>query len=221
MAGIIKAGTLHQSARVASHAEFNFDDMSDRAGEYLDSVKQRAVQIVTEAKQQAGSVTSRAQQQGLQAAQQAACQAAEAAVEAKWQHLLPALQQAIADLQRLKSAWMQQWERNAVQLAVAIAERILRKQLANQPEISQQWIREALELAAGSQRVTLQVNPDDFETLSERHALIAREFENLAPTDIVPHPDITPGGCRVVTEYGQIDQQLETQLARIQEEIAP
>jgi len=35
----------------------------------------------------------------------------------------------------------------------------------------------------------------------------------------VADPDITPGGCRVDTQFGSIDQQLETQLARIEEEL--
>ncbi len=221
MAGIIKAGTLHKGVTVARHIEFNFDDMSDRASDYLSSVKQQAANIVTSAHEQADGIKAEAQQDGHQAAAQAACQAAEAAIETKWQQLLPALREAINDLQLLKSTWLQEWERNAVQLAVAIAERIVRREIEHQPEISLQWVREGLELAAGSHRVKLQLNPADCETLSDRHQEIAQEFENLAPTDIVAHDEIKPGGCRIVTEYGQIDQQLETQLARIQEELAP
>ena len=34
-----------------------------------------------------------------------------------------------------------------------------------------------------------------------------------------PMPAITPGGCRVETRFGTIDQQFETQLARIEEEL--
>ena len=220
MAGIIKAGELHKGAKVARHVEFNFDDLSDRASEYLSTVKQQAAHIVTSAREQADGIKSEAQQQGHQAAAQAAVQAAEAAIENQWRQLLPALQAAIEEVQRLKSCWLQQWERNAVQLAVAIAERIVRRELQQQPEIQATWIREALELAAGSHHVKLQLNPADFQTLTERRDEIAAEFENLAPTDIVPHDEVRPGGCRVVTEYGQIDQQLETQLDRIRDELS-
>jgi flagellar assembly protein FliH len=220
MAGIIKAGELQKGAKVARHVEFNFDDMSDRASEYLSTVKQQAAHIVTSAREQADGIKSEAQQQGHQAAAQAAAQAAEAAIENQWRQLLPALHAAIEEVQRLKSCWLQQWERNAVQLAVAIAERIVRRELLQQPEIPTTWIREALELAAGSHHVKLQLNPADYQTLTERRDEIAAEFENLAPTDIVPHDEVRPGGCRVVTEYGQIDQQLETQLNRIREELS-
>ena len=220
MAGIIKAGELHQGGKAARHVEFNFNDMSDRANEYLSTVKQQAAHIVNSAREQAKGIKSEAQQQGHQAAAQAAVQAAEAAIEDQWRQLLPALHAAIEEVQRLKSCWLQQWERNAVQLAVAIAERIIRRELQQQPEISTAWIREALELAAGSHRVKLQLNPADFQTLTERMGDIAAEFENLAPTDIVAHDEVRPGGCRVVTEYGQIEQQLETQLDRIREELS-
>ncbi len=219
MAGIIKAGKLHQGAKVAQHVEFNLDDMTGRAEEYLGSVKRRAAHIVSSAREQAEGIKTEAQQQGRQSATQAACQAAEAAVERQWQQVLPALHEAVEELRQLKIRWMQQWENNAVKLAVAIAERIVRRQLQLQPEICEQWIREALELAAGSHRVKLQLNPADFEALAECRQALAAEFENLAPTDIVPHDEVQAGGCRVVTEFGEIDHQLETQLARIQEEL--
>ena len=40
----------------------------------------------------------------------------------------------------------------------------------------------------------------------------------LGDAELVADPAITPGGCRVETRFGVIDQQFETQLARIEEE---
>ena len=37
---------------------------------------------------------------------------------------------------------------------------------------------------------------------------------------IVADPDVSPGGCRVVTEFGVIDETYEAQLDRIAEELA-
>ena len=41
----------------------------------------------------------------------------------------------------------------------------------------------------------------------------------VAETEIVPDPAIGVGGCKVTTEYGEIDQQFEQQLRRIAEEL--
>ena len=49
-----------------------------------------------------------------------------------------------------KQAWLCAWEAGAVHLATAIAQRVIRRELERQPEITLTLVREALELAAGS-----------------------------------------------------------------------
>jgi flagellar assembly protein FliH len=41
----------------------------------------------------------------------------------------------------------------------------------------------------------------------------------LAPAEMIADPEISPGGCRIETLHGAIDQQFESQLARIEEEL--
>ena len=219
MACVIKAGKIIPSGTAVQHAEFNLEDMSQNASKYLDSVKHKAAQIVAQAQQQVRQMLVQAEQQGRQAAVEQAEKTALEAVEAKWQTLTPALQHAIDGTEQLKSAWMRHWEANLVQLVVAVAERVVRGELTRKPEIPQQWVRESLELAAGSDNLTLHLNPDDYEALGDQRQVIVREFGKLTPADVVPDPGITSGGCRVVTEYGHIDQQVESQLARIQQEL--
>ena len=40
-----------------------------------------------------------------------------------------------------------------------------------------------------------------------------------AAAELAADENISPGGCRVETEHGSIDQQIEAQLARILEEL--
>jgi flagellar biosynthesis/type III secretory pathway protein FliH len=54
--------------------------------------------------------------------------------------------------------------------------------------------------------------------LDSQREPIEQQFNQLATAKIVADPDISPGGCRVVTDYGVIDQQIESQLARIEQE---
>jgi flagellar biosynthesis/type III secretory pathway protein FliH len=37
--------------------------------------------------------------------------------------------------------------------------------------------------------------------------------------EVMVHDDVTPGGCRAVTRHGEIDLRIETQLARIEQEL--
>jgi flagellar assembly protein FliH len=133
--------------------------------------------------------------------------------------LLPALKQVVEDIRQAKQAWLTQWEKSAVHVAAAIAERIIRRELSNTPEITLTLVREALELAAGSSELRIHLNPGDHETLGARVEAILGELSGLAPAELAADPEITPGGCRVETRFGTIDQQFEAQLARIEEEL--
>jgi flagellar assembly protein FliH len=132
---------------------------------------------------------------------------------------LPALDEAIRSIQRAKQSWLNHWEKNVVGLAAAIAARVIRRQLTQTPEITLQLVREALELAAGGGRLQLRLNPADYDSLGSHAKQLAARLDTLAPAEVIPDPEISPGGCRVDTEFGAVDQQIEAQLARIEEEL--
>ncbi|MHB0955775.1 MAG: FliH/SctL family protein [Pirellulaceae bacterium] len=219
MATVIKAGKIVPSGTAVQHTEFNLEDMSAQASLYLESVRQKAAQIVAQAQQQAKQTLVQAAERGRQSAHEAAQKAALDAMTTKWQTLAPVLQQAIDDAAQLRSNWLRQWEQQVIQLAIAMAERLVRGELGRRPEISHVWIREALELASSGQSMTLRLHPTDHEMLGLLKQELIRDFSNLSATDIVPDASVAPGGCRVETEFGHIDQQLATQLKRIEEEL--
>jgi len=45
------------------------------------------------------------------------------------------------------------------------------------------------------------------------------EMAALGSAEVTADAQITPGGCRVETRFGSIDQQFESQLKRIEEEL--
>ncbi len=198
---------------------FNFDDMAVKAGQYLDKVKAEAVQIVVKAKQEAAVARQQAEAEGRRSAQKAVEQIVQKQLAQQLATLMPALQQAIEDIQHAKQAWLTHWEKSGVHLATAIASRIIRRELTTQPDIPLNLIREALELAVGSTQVCLHLNPADHSTLGSQAQLLVKEVSGLGPTEIVADPSVSPGGCRVETRFGSIDQQFDVQLARIEEEL--
>ncbi len=220
MAGIIKAGKLDPAANSLQSVAFNFEDMSDRASDYLTVVRQQAEQILQEAKAGASQIAAQAKAEGQRAALAEAQQSLGATLDQQLATLLPALQQAVQDIRHSKSAWLAHWESQTIRLATAIAEQVIRREIAIQPEIPLDLIRDALELAMGSGKVTIQLNPQDCEALRDRAENLAKQLGRLGATNIVADPEMSPGGCRVVTEFGVIDQTVEAQLNRIAEELA-
>jgi flagellar assembly protein FliH len=216
MPAIIKA-TDHNNAVQA--VAFNFDDMSVRAGQALGQVRAEAAKILAKAQQDAAAIRKQAEAEGRKAGQAAVAQVVEAQLGRQLTTLLPALRQAIDEIRDAKQAWLTQWEKSSVNVAAAIASRVIRRELSRAPEIPLTLIREALELAAGSPQLRLQVNPADHAALGPQIESLVKELAPLAPAEIVADPEITAGGCRVETRFGAIDQQFETQLARIEEEL--
>lgn len=219
MAGIIKAGSTRCEPGGVQSVAFNFDDMSREAHGYLDVVRDQAAQIVARANEEAEEIRRRAAEQGRKAALQAAEATVRTRLDQQLQSLVPALSKAIEEIKLAKQTWLASWEASALRTAVAIAERIVRRELVKRPDIAAALMREALELATGAGRIKLRLNPQDFATLSEKAKELAGQMAQLAPTDIVADPLVSPGGCIVNTEFGEIDQRIESQLARIEQEL--
>jgi flagellar assembly protein FliH len=220
MPTIIKAAD-HPSA--AQGVAFDFDDMAARAGRYLDTVRAEAARIIAAAHQDAAAIRKQAEQEGRKIAESAVDQMVQHRVQEQLgqqlETLLPSLRQAIQDLHHARQAWLAHWEQSAVHVAAAIAARLIRQEISQKPEITLTLVREALELAAGSPHVRVHLNPSDYRALEGQLQMLTQELATLAVPEWIADPQITPGGCRVETRFGVIDQQFEAQLARIEEEL--
>jgi flagellar assembly protein FliH len=81
-------------------------------------------------------------------------------------------------------------------------------------------IAETLRLAAGMAEISLHINPTDYENLGTQITRLSETVCRLAPSAVVADADVSPGGCCVKTKFGEIDQQIESQLRRIEEELS-
>jgi len=212
MSSIIRATDRNRGTHGVA---FNFDDMAARADQYLDQLRAEAAKIVLGARQQAAAIRQQAERDG----RQAALQAVEQIVQKQLATVLPALHKAIQDIQHAKQAWLTHWEAGAVHVAAAIAQRLMRRELGQHPEITLALVREALELAAGNAELRIHLNPEDHQAIASQVNILIKELAGLARAELIADPEITRGGCRVETRFGVIDQQFEAQLKRIEEEL--
>jgi len=216
MPSIIRASD-HGGAIAAT--AFNYEDLTKQAKRSLDALRAEAIKeaarIVAKAQQEAEAIRRQAEQQGRQAAIDSARQL----MQQELQTLLPALRQVISEIQHAKQAWLRHWEAAAVHVAAAIAKRVIRRELSQSPQIALTLIREALELAAGNAQLRVRVNPEDYKLLGNDVDLLVREMSGLAQVEVIADAEISRGGCRVETRFGLIDEQIEEQLRRIEEEL--
>jgi flagellar assembly protein FliH len=216
MAVIIKNLDRGEGVRTST---FNFDDLAHRADSYLGQVREQAAKILAEAHRQAEQIRKQAEIDGLRAAQKQMQSKVEAETARRMETVLPAVRAAVREFTQAKHAWLTHWEEVGVGLATRIADRILRRELANAPTLPLTLVRESLELAVAADGLRLLLNPQDLEHLGPQvHELVA-ELAPAGRVQIIGDPRIAAGGCRLETTHGSIDQQLETQLRRIEEEL--
>lgn len=220
MPGIIKSNGSGEGHPGHQAVAFNFEDMSQRAQQYLEGVKQQAEAVLQEARTQAEQIRAKAQVEGRDLAMQQARQESHSRVDQQMKSVLPAVESAINDLVKQRDDWESNWEHQAVSLAIKIAEKIIRRELERTPEISQTWIRQSLELISRQEQVTIELSPGDLESIQPQIEMLTQSLGRLAQTHVVTNPQLQPGECRVLTQHGQIDQRLQTQLDRIESELA-
>ena len=223
MATIIKSNAALTSDRPSApdlrRAVFNFDDMAEQANEYLGDVQNQAESILAKAHAEADAVRQQAVQAGRQSAMDAVQKMVDEKIATQLDTFLPAIGEMVDAVRKSRETLAAQWENRLISLAVDIAERVIRRRLPDMPDVTLDLVREALEMAVGACDMRLLLNPVDHETLGPRAETLVAELVSLGTTHVVADPSITPGGCRLETRLGTIDQQLDVQLRRIEEEL--
>jgi flagellar assembly protein FliH len=216
MAGIIKVGQRLSPTAAEANAPYQFDDMGEQ---YLGRVRGEAHTIIAEARMEAARIKAQAAEDGKAAALQAVEASLRKRIDEQSKSLMKALAQAVQQIEQSRQAWQRHWERHAVQVAMAIARRVVRREVAHAPEIALDMVRETLQMAAGHQPIVVRMNPDDYRTLGPLAEQIVEQLRLVGQAQIVADPSVASGGCKVLTDYGAIDGQVATQLARIAEEL--
>jgi flagellar assembly protein FliH len=216
MGTVIKAG---EHGRGIPGVAFNFEDISKQADAYLAKVREQAKQIVADAMKEAAALKTKAQQEGQKAATVAAEKQVDQRLLGQLQPALTALQNAAKEISASRQAWVTNWERSAVSLSCAIAARVLRREVEKEPRVTLKLVREALDLASGQSNVRLRMSAKDHAALGPHVKEIAASLGGLGNVELIADSTLTPGGCRVETDLGVIDQTFDAQLERIAGEL--
>jgi flagellar biosynthesis/type III secretory pathway protein FliH len=105
-------------------------------------------------------------------------------------------------------------------LAAEIANKVVRRELSSDNELLRVWLEEALVAMQDARELRVRVHPDDFAVTGRFLQQLAKSIPQAASVEILPDPEISLGGCRLQSNHGQIDQQLETQLDRLAEQLS-
>ena len=119
-----------------------------------------------------------------------------------------------AELSGFKNTLRAQVEEEVVRLAVAVARKIVCREITLDATIIQTLVRVALERVSGKSRVIVHLSPVDYEyMLAKRDELAQIRGQEITFT---PDNTITQGGCLIQTENGDIDARIEEEFHEVE-----
>jgi flagellar assembly protein FliH len=190
--------TCSENARPVALSEleqFDVESVDDPAG--------AARAIVAAAQDEAGALRAEAVERGYADGVRRGREESSASLAPAAEALRQALDEAIA----ARDAIVAGAEKRAVQLAIAIAEKVLAGTLEVEPERVADVVRGALRGLLDSERIIVCVNPEDVE-------LVRGSGQQLTDVPIEIHGEqrVPRGGALVRTSVGEIDARIETKL---------
>lgn len=126
---------------------------------------------------------------------------------------------AYIDLEKFRKEIYLNAEAVAVELAMAIARKVVHHEVSVNANIVVAVIREALTRIVDQERVRIHVNPSDMPAVTgalDEFAGVVKRIENVT---FEPDASVSPGGCQINTNFGDVDAGIDTQLAMIEERL--
>jgi len=128
-----------------------------------------------------------------------------------------ALGEVLAGVQALQDEIALGVERDAIELALALAGKILAATLEVHPEGVVEVVQGALRRVGGQRRIVIFVNPADLDVVREALGELGAQAGGLEPLDLQADQRVEAGGAVVRTAEGEVDAQVQTQLERARE----
>jgi flagellar assembly protein FliH len=123
--------------------------------------------------------------------------------------MLRRLAETIEELGALRNEMIHRTERQAVQLVLAIAERIIQREISLDRTLLLGMARVALDRLGEYGSATIRLNPDDYQAIGAKPSIDGAAVEVLADSS-VPR-----GGCHVQSDFGFMDASPESQFREL------
>ncbi len=134
--------------------------------------------------------------------------------------VVTALTEAASALQKMRWEIRNEWEQQLFVVAVAMARKILQRELTRTTPISLEKLESILDFVVTSPEVRLALHPDDFTAVAPFQEPL-RQSSGLEQIVWESDATVARGGCRLRWAYGSLEAGPEQELQRILEEWMP
>lgn len=152
-------------------------------------------------------------QQGLKDGEQNGFELASRKIEP----LVTGIQQAVEKLTTLREKTYRQIETEVVELALAIARKVICREVTTDRETVVCVAREALAKVDDPGKIKIKMNPADLQFINETRYQLSKLIDGVNNITVEPEESIQSGGCVIETDLGEIDARIEKQLQAVEE----
>ena len=206
-------GTVANETREAENIVFrriDFDDSGKmRPGRYMANTNEVFEDIKTDAEK----TEEQAYNEGFEKGEWDGLES----VKGKFESVLKCLSESIAELERAKKELLLRTEREAVELSLAIAEKIVHHEVKINREVVLDIINAALKKVVDPKKIQIRLAPSDFKFLNDAKPHISGLEEDFEKVTFEEDKSIMDGGCVIETNLGDIDARIEKQLQAVEE----
>jgi flagellar assembly protein FliH len=212
---------------------FSMADVEKQAGEILERAKKHADRLEVAAQEHAKKILKDAHAAGLRGGwkegwnkgheegSNAGKEQALAENKAEFSTTIAALKIAVSEMDRSRIELESAALKDVLELAVAIAERVTKRQGILDPAVAVNNVEEALKLVSHSSDVRIAIHPKNKNTLKEVLPRLKTQWPALEHVELVEDAMLAPGGCRIYTAQGEVDGDLDGQINRVVADLVP
>ncbi len=114
------------------------------------------------------------------------------------------------------AAFAAELEREAYQFAVAVAERIVKREITLDEAVVMRQMREAIRRIVGVDKITVRVHPEDEALVRSHRAALLSSSDAVREILIEGDESIERGGCILESATGNVDARIGSQLRQIE-----
>lgn len=206
------AGSGSAPAAPAGRAETERTVAEREAAEIIAAARARAEELIDEAVRGAERLADEARRAAYDEGRREGYEAGRREAEAEVAAMRSQAAELLRTAQSERAEQLEAVRAEIARLALAVAERILHRRLAEDPELVVDLVSEAIKRARNGETLRVRANPRDIPLIAAREGELAASAAGLKNLELIEDPGIAPGGCLVETGHGYIDARIDSQL---------
>ncbi|MEW4369235.1 FliH/SctL family protein [Paenibacillus kandeliae] len=144
---------------------------------------------------------------------------AEQEMQQRIHEMMTEAQLVLSQAYEAKDQIIQEAEPFLVDLSCGIAEKVIDKELGEQPELVMSLIKKTLARKREQGVITLCVSPSQFDFIHAAREELVLSIDSQAELQILPDATVRDRGCVIRSAFGSVDARVDTQLTELKKEL--